>query len=181
MKHWEVLASRTLIDKRWLRVREERVRTGSGHVIEEFHVLDAPSWACVCCVSVDRELVLIEQYRHGRGAITLELPAGVIEVGESPRAGAERELREETGYVAEQWRSLGCLTPEPARGTHRAHLFVATGAQRRGEPELDASEDVRVRRFPLEAVGALLDEGRVEHAVHVAALLLAQRHGLLGG
>ncbi len=181
MKPWEVLASRTLIERRWLTVREERVRTATGHVIEEFHVISSPSWACVCCVTAERELVLIEQYRHGRGAITLELPAGVIEREESPLAGAQRELREETGFEAAQWASLGELTPEPARGTHRAHLFVALGATLRHAQCLDASEDVRVRRFPLEAVGDLIDGGRIEHAVHVAALLLAARRGLLAG
>ncbi len=181
MKPWEVLSSRTLIERRWLTVREDRVRTASGHVIDEFHVIDTPSWACVCCVTAARELVLIEQYRHGRRAITLELPAGVIEAAETPLGGAQRELREETGFEAERWIPLATLTPEPARGTHRAHLFVALGAVQRHAQCLDASEDVCVRRFPLGAVDELIDSGRIEHAVHVASLLLAARRGLLAG
>ncbi|MBN2195270.1 MAG: NUDIX hydrolase [Polyangiaceae bacterium] len=181
MKPWEILESRLLLDKRWLRVREDRVRTGSGHVIDEFHVLECPSWSCVCCVTRDQQLVLVEQYRHGRGAITLEIPAGVIETTETPLAGAQRELREETGYEAEDWVALGTLRPEPARNTHRAFLFVARGAVRCFMQALDPSEDVRVRLHPLAELDALIDEGRVDHAVHVAALLLAARRGLLVG
>ena len=178
MKRWEVLDSRYLLERRWLKVREDCVRTSSGHVIDEYHVLETPCWACVCCVTQGQQLVLIEQYRHGRGALTWELPAGVLEGTETPLEGAQRELREETGYAAEQWTDLGWLTPEPARATNRAYLFAATGAARVDEQALDDSEDVRVHLVPLDAVDELLAERRIEHAVHVAALLLAKQRGL---
>lgn len=177
---WTVLESRYLLDKHWLRVREDRVQTARGHVIEEFHVLEVPSWACVVAVTESRHLLLVEQYRHGYAGTTLELPAGVIEPREAPLRGAQRELLEETGYEAGEWVELGPLTPEPARHTNQAFLFAALGARCVSDLCLDASEDGRVCLFPLAEVDRLIEERKVHHAVHVAALLLAQRRGLLG-
>jgi 8-oxo-dGTP pyrophosphatase MutT (NUDIX family) len=176
---WQVLASRYLLKKHWLNVREDRVRTGRGAIIDEFHVLEAPSWACVLCVSVDRELILIRQYRHGAREVTLELPAGVIEGDETPEAGARRELREETGYVAERWIELVNLNPEPSRHTHRAHCFVALEARPDHGQALDLVEQVEVVRVPVARTLDLVHSGQVDHAVHVAALLLARAMNLV--
>ena len=176
---WRVLDSQYLLKKRWLNVRQDRVETGRGVVIDEFYVLESPSWACVCCVSNERELVLIRQYRHGVGRVTLELPAGVIENDETPELGARRELREETGYVAERWLQLPTLTPEPSRHTHRAHCFVALDARPAHSQTLDEAEHVEVVRIPLSRITELVTSGQLDHAVHVAAVLLARSMSLL--
>jgi ADP-ribose pyrophosphatase len=57
---WQVLESRYLLERHWLKLREDRVRTASGVVIEQFHVLEQPSWAAVVCVTENEELVLWE-------------------------------------------------------------------------------------------------------------------------
>lgn len=175
---WQVLKSDYILERTWLKVREDKVQTASGNVIDEFHVLEVPSWSCVCCVDQQKRLVLVRQYRHGIGRTTLELPAGVIEPGEPPLTGAKRELLEETGHTAERWIALPSLTPEPARHTHLAHCFVALDATRVAPQKLDASEYMTVETPPIAALDALIDEGRLSHAVHVAVLLLARSKGL---
>jgi 8-oxo-dGTP pyrophosphatase MutT (NUDIX family) len=131
--------------------------------------------------------VLVDQYRRGLGAVSRELPAGVIEPGESPLAAAQRELREETGHEARAWIPLGAVSPEPSRSTAIAHLFVAQGAHPVGEQRLDEEEDLVVRVVPLaEALGSAgqagdgAGAGGIVHGTHLAALFLAQRRGLLG-
>lgn len=176
---WKILQSEYLVQKSWLSVRQDRVRTGRGMIIEEYHVLEVPSWACVICLSGQGELVLIRQYRHGVSRLTLELPAGVIEPDETPLAAAQRELFEETGYTSDNWASLATLTPEPARHTHLAHCFVAHEAVPSHHQNLDDSEDVLVEAVPLDRVLSLIQEGKLTHAVHIAALLLARERGLL--
>lgn len=177
IRPWEVLYSEYLLQRRWLNLRRDRVMTGRGVTIDEFHVLEYPSWACTCCVTTDGQLVLIRQYRHGVGRVTLELPAGVIESTETPLAGAKRELLEETGFASDQWTPLTSLAPEPARHTNLAHCFIASAATEVDKPTLDDAEDLRVETVPLSDVRRLIDSGGITHAVHVAALLLALSRG----
>ncbi len=179
LESWQVLDSEYLLQKRWLNVRRDRVKTGGDVTIDEFYVLEVPSWSCVVCVSAKGELILTRQYRHGAGRVTLELPAGVIEPDETPQAAARRELFEETGYTSDNWVELATLTPEPARHTHLAHCFVALGAEPTHEQSLDDGEDVVVEVVPRARARELVETGEIVHAVHVAAVLLALQRGLL--
>lgn len=176
-KPWQVLDSELVLERKWLRVRQERVRTAAGVVIDEFHVIEASPWAAVICVTEARELVLVEQYRHGHAGPSLELPAGVIEPGEEVLSAAQRELREETGYEAPVWQKLWQIRPEPARHQQWAHFALATGARRSQGQELDATEDLTVVTRPLAELDAILAD--MVHGLHVGALLLAARRGLL--
>ncbi len=177
VRPWKTLTSQVLLERKWLRIRQERIETGRGAVIDEFHVIEGPPWAAIVCVTAARELVLVEQYRHGHGGLSLELPAGVIEPGEDPLASAQRELLEETGYGGGNWQALRAVRPEPARHTQWAHLFVCVGAELQRAQSLDETEDVRVVLRPIAELDAVLDE--VLHGVHVGALLLAERRGHL--
>lgn len=177
---WTVLHSRTLVDAPWLRLREERVQLPDGPTIDAFHVLDVPDWACVVCTTAGGDLVLVEQYRHGVRAASLELPAGVIEPGETPEAAAQRELLEETGYAAPDWHLLGQYAQDPHRQTNRVHLFAALGARRVADPSPDATERMHVRLVGAARAMEAALRGTICHSIHVAALLLAERRGLLG-
>ncbi len=85
----------------------------------------------------DREdVVLIRQYRHGIGEVTLEIPGGLMDADE-PLAAAKRELLEETGYRAEEWIDLGYVHPNPAIQNNRCYTFLALGAKLAGAQSLD--------------------------------------------
>jgi 8-oxo-dGTP pyrophosphatase MutT (NUDIX family) len=176
---WRVLSDRILVERRWLEVHEQRVELPNGHQIDEFHLIRGPDWAGVLPLTSDGNAILVRQYRHGVGRALLELPAGVIEPGESGRAAAERELREETGYVAESWHALQVMSTEPARHTTMAHFFVALGARPSGDASPDAGELITVEPHPVAELAALIDSGEILHGVHVAAVLLAARRGFL--
>lgn len=178
-RRWTCLASRVLVDRWWMRLRTDRVRLPSGAELEEFHVAEYPDWALALALTDDGEAVLVEQYRYGIDHVGLEFPAGAVAPGEDPRAAAERELLEETGFAARDWLPLGKLAVEPSRHTNYGHLFVARGACRVAEPQPDASEDLRVHRVPVGDLPALVAEGRIVHGMHVAALFWALHRGLL--
>ena len=179
MQPWKVLSRRAVLERRWLTVSEERVLLANGTIIDEFHVLQTPPWAAVIAVTTDVQLVFVEQYRHGLGATSLELPSGVIDEGERPSEAAERELREETGFAAPIFWPLVELAPEPSRSTCRAHFFVAENAYwaRCAQPE--SSEVIRVQLLSIETALECIESGRMVHAAHVGAILLAERRGLL--
>jgi 8-oxo-dGTP pyrophosphatase MutT (NUDIX family) len=177
---WQVLARKVLLERRWISVREDHVRLANGHEIEEFHVIGAPSWAGVLAVTESDEVVLVRQYRHGIAGESLELPAGVIEAGESPLEAAQRELVEETGYAAERWEPIASVATEPSRHTVRAHFFCALGARPIADRTPDASEEIELVLVPKNSLVELVQRGDVLHGVHIGAILLAERRGLLG-
>lgn len=179
MKPWQVLDSKLLISERWLQLREDRVRLSNGYEIDRFHVIHGPDWASALCVTEASEVVLVRQYRHGIAATSLELPAGVIEPHETPEEAARRELAEETGYVSDDWVRIQTVSTEPARHTTTAHFFCARGAKLMREPALEESEVLDVVRVPLAELAGLAVDGSIVHGVHVGAILVALRRGLI--
>lgn len=176
---WEVLSSRTLVERRWLTIRELHVRLANGHEMAEFHLLESPEWASVLAVTPEGMVVMVRQWRHGAGRSALELPAGVIDSGETGLLAAQRELEEETGYVSREWHALMVVNPEPARHRTRAHFFVALGAEPTGESRLEPTEVLDVELVPSVELLARFEAGDIVHGVHVAAILLAGRRGLV--
>ena len=176
---WTRLASRRLIERWWMTLRQDRVRLPSGHVLDEYHVLEYPDWSCVLALTNHGEAVIIQQYRYAIERVCTELPAGALDAGESPLEAAQRELLEETGYVAERWTALGRCAVEPSRHTNFGYLFVAEDARRVAEPTPDASEDLVVACIPAGDLMGLVETGEIVHGVHVAAVLWAAQRGFL--
>ena len=179
MKPWQVLDSKLLISERWLQLREDRVRLPNGYEIDRFHVIHGPDWASVLCVTEASEVVLVRQYRHGIMKPSLELPAGVIEPHETPEEAARRELVEETGYEADDWVRIQSVSTEPARHTTTAHFFCARGARPAREPAPEESEVLEIVKVPLADLARLATDGTIVHGVHVGAILVALRLGLV--
>jgi 8-oxo-dGTP pyrophosphatase MutT (NUDIX family) len=174
MQPWRVLESKYLIRTPWLKVRVDQVETARGVLIPEYPVIEGSDWACIVPVTASGALVLVRQYRHGFRGATLEFPAGAIDGGEDPLAGAQRELSEETGCSSDQWTHLLSVSPETTRHHHRAHLFLARQVEQVAQQRLEATEDVTVCTHPLAQAEELIPQ--LSHAVHTLALVLALRH-----
>jgi len=142
-------------------------------------VIEAPDWAGVLCITPERQVALVRQYRHGIRQDSWELPAGALESGEAPLAGAQRELLEETGYASAHWQPLLTASVDPARQTTQAHFYCALEAERTGVPQLDASEDLETVFVSRAELLDFIDTGRLVHGIHIAAILMAERRGLI--
>ena len=165
---WRVVRSEEMADCRVFRVRRDwSLNPRGGGREHDFYVVEAPDWINVIPLTDAGEVVLIEQYRHGTGELTLEIPGGMVDAGETPREAAARELLEETGYSSSEVRFLGRTRPNPAIQNNWIHTFVARGATFRHAPAFDGTEHTAVRLAPLADIPRLVAAGVINHALVV--------------
>jgi 8-oxo-dGTP pyrophosphatase MutT (NUDIX family) len=173
-KPWTVKNSRVVIRDRWVKLRADDCMTAEGAEISPYYVLEYPDWVHIVALDDADHVVLVEQYRHGFGDLSLEVPAGAIDREDpSVLAAAARELEEETGYVAEQWRSFGKHSPNPATHTNFCHTVLALGARPSGRKLNDPTEQIKVVRVPVRDAARLAAEGTLTNAMQIASLAIA--------
>ncbi|HLL77044.1 MAG TPA: NUDIX hydrolase [Pyrinomonadaceae bacterium] len=178
---WRRVRSEPVADCRVFRVRRDISANPRGGAEHDFYVVEAADWINVIPLTDAEEVVMIEQYRHGSADVTLEIPGGMVDEGESPVEAAGRELIEETGYASNEIVALGRTRPNPAIQDNWLHTFLARGARPAHEPEFDGTEHCAVRLVPLAEVPALIAEGCITHALVVVAFhrLALWRDGMM--
>ncbi len=168
----KVLRSHMVYKGRVVALRVDEITTPGGHVVTR-EVVEHPGAVVIIALDDDGLVYLVRQYRHALGRYLLELPAGGLEPGEEPVAGARRELREEVGLVADRWTALGSFFSSPGFANELLHTFLAQGLVS-GESDPDDDEDLSVVRYPLTAVADLGQDLR--DAKSLAALHLFEAH-----
>lgn len=161
-----------------MRVLVQRVRLPGGRIVSDYHQIQLADYAVIFAQTADGRVVVERQYKHGVGAVSLMLPAGRVEPGEPPVVSAQRELLEETGYVAEDWRSLGCYVPNANYGCGRAHLFAARHARRVARPDSGDLEEMEILLLTQAELFEALRAGEVRLTSMAAAIALATHPAL---
>ena len=167
---WEKLDSQYLGDFRIFRIRQDTSlspRTGATH---RFFVLESPDWVNVIPLTLEGNVILIRQYRHGTEDVTLEVPGGMVDAADAdPSVSAARELREETGYEVEAIIHLGSVAPNPAFLNNQCHSYLALGVRPVHEVALDGAEDIAFEEIPLAAIPDLIRSGAITHSLTITA------------
>lgn len=148
-------------------VDEVRLPNGSAAVRE---YLDHPGAVGVIPFMPNGDVVLVRQYRHPVGEVTLELPAGKLDEDEDVLACVKRELHEETGYTAKRIKPLLRYWPTPAFANEVLHLFTADGLVA-GAHHPDEDEFLEVVRMPFAKALGLVRGGKIRDSKTVIGLL----------
>lgn len=176
---WRETASKPVADCRIFSVTESDRETGDSGKSGSFFLVNSSDWAGVIpIVDTDegRKFVMIRQYRHGTGRVSVEFPGGAIEPGEDPSIAIARELLEETGYRAEMILPLGDLSPNPAFMTNTFHAFIAEGCYKDASQRLDDQEEIEVMLVPERDAIDLIGGEEYGHALMTATLFFYMRY-----
>ncbi len=171
---FDTVDSDTLYVGKIFALRTDEVRMPGGatarrEVIEHY--------GAVAIVALDDEgnVVMVYQYRHPVGRRLWELPAGLLDTaGEAPHVTAARELEEEAGLRAADWRVLVDLVSAPGFSDESVRIYLATGLTDVGRPDAhDEEADLTVRRLPLSEAVRMVLSGEIVNSLAVGGILAA--------
>ena len=169
MTVWETLDSKYIWRSRWYHLRQDRLRTPTGHEFT-YTVVDHPGAVWVVPVTAEGQVALIWQYRYAVDDWCYEVPAGGLSPGLSPEEVARRELLEEIGGTAAELRPLGQFYTSNGISNETAYVYLATGVEL-GPPQREPTELMEVRLVPTEEAMRMARSGKISDGPSALALL----------
>ncbi len=171
---WKRVGTRLIYENPWMTLREDQVISPTGKP-GIYSVVDTRVATGVVAMNDSQEIYLVGQYRYPTDVYSWEIPEGGADPGENPLDAIKRELREETGVVAESWHPLGgelhlsnCVTSE------KAYLYLAKGLTQ-GEMSPDETEVLKVKRVPFSKSLEMVETGEIVDCLSVIAILRVAR------
>ena len=175
-----VVASRVLHRGRYLTFRVDTVERPDGSRAER-DICGHPGAVTILAIDAEDRVLMVRQFRLAAGGVLLELPAGTLEVGpdgsvEDPDGAARRELEEETGQRADDWRTIGRFWTAPGFATEEMRLYLARGLTRvRDRLGEDDDERLELERLPFDEALAMATAGEVHDAKTLVGLFWLAR------
>jgi ADP-ribose pyrophosphatase len=171
---FELITSENTYAGRAFNVRRDHLMTPSGNTVK-YDIIEHIGSVSLVPVDENGQMYFVRQYRHAAGIDLLELPAGTLEPGEPPEEAARREIREEIGMAAQNMLEIGSFYLAPGYSTELMHVFLATGLT--DDPlDPDADEYLSVEKLPVAEALQLAENGQMQDAKSLAALLLAKKY-----
>ncbi|KUI15505.1 ADP-ribose pyrophosphatase [Mycobacterium lehmannii] len=171
---FETVSSETLYVGNIFALRADEVRMPGGHTARR-EVVEHYGAVAVLAMDEDRNIAMVYQYRHPLGRRLWELPAGLLDLGgEPPHVTAARELEEEAGLSATDWRVLVDLDSAPGFSDESVRVYLATGLTDVGRPEArDEEADLTLRWYPLDEAVRMVLAGEIVNSIAVSGILAA--------
>lgn len=176
---WKTRSRRTVLDSgKFLRVEMHEVELPGGRVIEDWPWIITPDFVNVVAVTTDHHYVCFRQNKYAIEGSSLAVVGGYIEPGEEPLLAGKRELREESGYEADDWTHLASFPVDANRGAGNAHFYLALNARRTADPIVDDLEDQQLLLLTREEVLSALLNAEIKTLPWAAVLAMALLHTL---
>lgn len=181
---WEPVSVEHIVRDEWIDFRKVRYRYPDGREFGPFYQYSRKSYSVIVPVLPDGRFLCVRQFRQGIGETTTEFPAGGIETEgaeygrvtrEDALAAAKRELKEETGYEADERTHLITIPSNATIADNYAHVFLARNCRKVSGLRLDVTEDLEPVIVTKEEIETMISEGRFQQMGHVMAYLLAVR------
>ena len=167
-------SSENIFDGNLLHVRKDKVKLPNGGTAYREWIRH-PGAAAVIPVTEDGQIILVRQYRYPIDEVTLEIPAGKLDMpGEDPLECAKRELSEETGYTAKEYKFFTKLATCVGFCNEVIYTYAAQGLEP-GKQHTDEDEFINVVKLPLSEAVAMVEDGRINDAKSVTAILMLDR------
>lgn len=173
---WRTLNKNYLHRTPWFAFRLDEVSLPDGAEIE-YGVLEANDISAALALTDERNVVLVRQWRQPLGGMSLSLPGGAVEAGESIEAAAERELLEETGYRAEGMKRIASVHTTPGRSDEMCHVFECRAVPDGFGPRPDSTEFIEVVEMGFEEAMGEVRQGGITDAATVLALTAFSKDG----
>ncbi|WP_123027150.1 NUDIX domain-containing protein [Mycolicibacterium stellerae] len=173
-----IVESETVYVGKIFALRADDVQMPGGNTARR-EVVEHYGAVAILAIDDDANVVMVYQYRHPVGRRLWELPAGLLDMGgEPPHITAARELEEEAGLSAQNWRVLVDLVSAPGFSDESVRVYLATGLSEIGRPDAhDEEADLVVRRFALDEAVRMALSGEITNAITVSGVLAAQAVG----
>ena len=136
-------------------------------------IVEHPNGVGIIPILDDKNMIMVKQYRKAVEKIMLEIPAGILDVNEEPRDAALRELKEETGYYANELKYMMEFYVSPGYSDEKIYLFLAKDLDK-GEPMLDSEELLEHEIFSIEELVKMVNRGEIVDSKTIIAINLAQ-------
>lgn len=168
---WRKLSSKRIYQNQWLRLREDQVITPTGvHGI--YGVVETKPALGIVPITGDMQTYLVGQYRYTLDVYSWEIPEGGGKDGEAPLDGAKRELREETGLLAQIWTELGTAYTSNSFTNEIAHFYLAEDLkQDKAQP--DHTEALEIKKLPFGEAWDMVLNGQIKDAMAIIGLMRA--------
>lgn len=169
----KTLSSQYVYNGKVIDVKRDKILVSNGHQSTR-EVVEHTGGVVILALKEDK-LLMVKQWRYPIKGVSLELPAGKLEKGENPDYASKRELEEETGYISDNWKSLGYIYTSPGFCDEKLYLYLASDLKYK-QQNPDEDEIIESLEYSISEVFDMIDNGLINDSKTICALFRAREY-----